>query len=249
MQSPLTESQPHRGAMTARPRRTDRALAHLELVRDDEPDLLQRTRGHALWDALKRVIDLVGSAALLTLLSPLLILVAVAIKVDSRGPLFFAHRRLGRAGRHFDCLKFRTMERDAEHRVFEDESLRRQYVRNHFKIASHLDPRVTRLGAFLRRSSLDELPQLWNVVKGDMALVGPRPIVALESTHYGDELDALLSVRPGITGRWAVGGRSQVGYPARVEVELEYVRQRSLATDMLILLRTPWAVLSQRGAV
>jgi exopolysaccharide production protein ExoY len=101
----------------------------------------------------------------------------------------------------------------------------------------------------LRRSSVDELPQLWNVLKGEMSLVGPRPIVALEATHYGDELDTLLSVRPGITGRWAVEGRSQVGYPKRVDVELDYVRTRTLASDVVILLKTPWVVFTQRGAV
>jgi exopolysaccharide production protein ExoY len=141
------------------------------------------------------------------------------------------------------------MGTDAEHRVFQDESLRHHYVSNHFKIPAELDPRITRLGRFLRRSSLDELPQLWNVLKGDMALVGPRPIVALEATHYGDKLDDLLSVRPGITGHWAVSGRSQVGYPARVEIELEYIRNRSFRTDLAIIARTPWVVLTQKGAV
>lgn len=252
MQQIPGEQKSHGRTLTVRTRRDSdrmRSLAHMELVRDEEPDLPERTRSEVLADALKRFIDFVGAIALIALLSPLLILLAIAIKVDSPGPVLFAHRRLGREGRHFDCLKFRTMEMDAEHRVFEDESLRHHYVSNHFKIPSHLDPRITRLGRFLRKSSLDELPQLWNVVKGEMALVGPRPIVALEATHYGDQLDALLSVRPGVTGRWAVEGRSQVGYPARVDVELAYIRNRSLTTDLLILVKTPWAVLTQRGAV
>jgi exopolysaccharide production protein ExoY len=252
MQPPVSEHEPHRRPLSIRPRRNSdrvRSLAHMELVRDDEPVLPARTHAQAWADALKRLMDLAGAIALIALLSPVLTLVAIAIKLDSPGPVLFAHRRLGRKGRHFDCLKFRTMQTDAEHRVFEDESLRHHYVSNHFKIPANLDPRITRLGRFLRRSSLDELPQLWNVLKGEMALVGPRPIVALESTHYGDQLDALLSVRPGLTGRWAVGGRSQVGYPARVDLELEYVRNRSIGTDVLILLKTPWAVLTQRGAV
>jgi exopolysaccharide production protein ExoY len=252
MKPPIGEHEPHRGMSPARQRRNSdrmRALAHMELVRDDEPSLPERTSAEKFSDVLKRLIDFVGALALIALLSPLLILVAIAIKLDSRGPVLFAHRRLGREGKHFDCLKFRTMEMDAEHRVFQDEGLRHHYVSNHFKIPSHLDPRITRLGGFLRRSSMDELPQLWNVVKGEMALVGPRPIVALEATHYGDQLDALLSVRPGLTGRWAVEGRSQVGYPARVEVELAYVRSRSLGNDLLILVKTPWTVLTQRGAV
>jgi exopolysaccharide production protein ExoY len=246
------EPQPQRRASLPRPRRNSdrvRSLAHMELVRDDEPALAERTRSQIWSDALKRVIDLIGALVLIALLTPVLVLVSLVIKLDSPGPALFAHRRLGRHGRHFDCLKFRTMEMHAEHRVFEDEQLRHHYVSNHFKIPLELDPRITRLGRFLRRSSLDELPQLWNVVKGDMSLVGPRPIVALEATHYGDQLDALLSVRPGLTGRWAVEGRSQVGYPARVDVELQYIQNRSIATDFLILAKTPWAVVTQRGAV
>jgi exopolysaccharide production protein ExoY len=251
MMQPTGEPQTNARVLT-RPRRDSdrvRSLAHMELVRDDEPDLPERTWSEVLSDAAKRVIDFVCALLLIVLLSPLLILVAIAIKVDSSGPAVFAHRRLGRGGRHFDCLKFRTMETDAEHRVFADEALRHHYVKNHFKIPSHLDPRITRLGGFLRRSSLDELPQLWNVVKGEMALVGPRPIVALEATHYGDQLNALLSVRPGLTGHWAVTGRSQVGYPARVDLELEYIRNRTLLTDLVIVAKTPWVVLTQRGAV
>jgi exopolysaccharide production protein ExoY len=226
-----------------------RALSQMALVRDDEPEVPERTRIQILGDFVKRVIDFVGALVLILVLLPVFILFAIAIKLDSRGPVLFAHRRLGKGGRHFDCLKFRTMEIDAEHRVFQDEALRHKYVSNHFKIPLELDPRITRLGRFLRRSSIDELPQLWNVLKGEMALVGPRPIVALEATHYGDKLDDLLSVRPGMTGHWAVSGRSSVGYPERVEVELHYVRTRSASTDLLILAKTPWAVLTQRGAV
>ena len=220
----------------------------MELVRDDEPELSE-IQSPILADAVKRLVDFGGALALMIALLPLLLIIAIAIRIDSRGPALFAHRRLGRKGRHFDCLKFRTMTIDAEHRVFQDESLRHHYVSNHFKIPSDLDPRITRLGRFLRRSSLDELPQLWNVLKGEMALVGPRPIVALEATHYGDQLDALLSVRPGLTGHWAVSGRSQVGYPARVGIELEYIRTRSLITDLQIIVKTPWVVLTQKGAV
>ena len=251
MKPPAGDHEAHGRRHSVRTRRDSdryRSLAHMELVRDDEPST-EVGEGHRLSDALKRVIDLFGSIVLIILLAPVLVVVAIAIRFDSPGPMLFAHRRLGRNGKHFDCLKFRTMETDAEHRVFHDESLRHHYVSNHFKIPQHLDPRITRLGAFLRRSSLDELPQLWNVLKGEMSLVGPRPIVALEATHYGDKLNTLLSVRPGLTGLWAVEGRSQVGYPARVDVELEYIRRRSFFEDWRILLRTPWVVFTQRGAL
>lgn len=252
MKPPIGEHQSHTRSLKVRARRENErssSLAHMELVRNDEPDPPPRSRSEGVAEVLKRLIDVAGALILLALLLPLLIAVALAIKLDSRGPVLFAHKRLGRYAAHFDCLKFRTMEVDAEHRVYHDELLRHHYVSNHFKIPSHLDPRITRIGRFLRRSSLDELPQLWNILAGEMSLVGPRPIVALEATHYGDDLGTLLSVRPGITGLWAVEGRSELGYPLRAEVELRYVRARSLATDLEILARTPWTVLTQRGTI
>ncbi len=224
-------------------------VAHIELVRDNEADVPDRTWAQRLADGAKRILDFVGSTVLLVMLIPLLVVVAAIIRLDSKGPVLFAHRRLGRNGHHFDCLKFRTMEVDAEHRVFQDETLRHHYVSNHFKIPTQLDPRITRVGRFLRQSSLDELPQLWNVFMGDMSLVGPRPIVSLEATHYGDQLAMLLSVRPGITGLWAVEGRSELGYPERTDVELNYVRTRTLTTDLVILAKTPWTVITQRGTI
>jgi exopolysaccharide production protein ExoY len=220
----------------------------MELVRDDEVVQAPRS-GPNVPGFAKRALDIVLSAVLIVVLVPVLVAVAIVIKLDSKGPVFFAHRRLGREGRHFDCLKFRTMEVDAEHRVFQDVQLLHHYVSNHFKIPTELDPRITRVGRFLRLSSLDELPQLWNVFVGEMSLVGPRPIVSLEATHYGDKLSDLLSVRPGITGLWAVRGRSQLGYPHRTEVELTYVRTRSLMMDIGIIARTPWTVLTQRGTI
>jgi exopolysaccharide production protein ExoY len=241
----------HRGKAARRSREFERRLtpSHIELVRDDEFEIPERRGLARLSDIVKRLLDFFGAAAGLVLALPILIAVAVAVSFDSKGPILFAHRRLGRDGKHFDCLKFRTMHVDAERRVFENEELRHQYVSNHFKIPGHLDPRITRLGRLLRKSSLDELPQLWNVLIGDMSLVGPRPIVALEATHYGDNISELLSVRPGITGQWAVEGRSELGYPKRADVELAYVRSRSLRNDLSILLRTPWIVLTQRGTI
>jgi exopolysaccharide production protein ExoY len=223
--------------------------AELELVHDDESALPERSLVGKIGDLVKRTFDFVIALAGLIVMLPVFAIVGAAIKLDSRGPVFFAHRRLGRNGRHFDCLKFRTMVTDAERRVFENEELRHHYVSNHFKIPSDIDPRITRLGAFLRKSSIDELPQLWNVLIGEMSLVGPRPIVALEATHYGDRLPLLLSVRPGLTGLWAVQGRSQLGYPERTDVELSYVTDRTLVMDLRILASTPWTVLTQRGTI
>jgi lipopolysaccharide/colanic/teichoic acid biosynthesis glycosyltransferase len=241
------EHQPH--TRTARQRNLERRHSSgLELVHDDPAEVPER-QPSLLHEAAKRLLDIFGALFGIIVLLPVFLLVAVVIKINSPGPVFFAHRRLGRDGRHFDCLKFRTMQVDAEHHVYQNEELRHHYVSNHFKIHTHLDPRITAVGRFLRKSSLDELPQLWNVLVGEMSLVGPRPIVALEATHYGDDLDELLSVRPGLTGLWAVEGRSAVGYPTRAEVELRYVRTRSLGTDLGILARTPWTVITQRGTV
>ena len=197
----------------------------------------------------KRTIDVVGALMLLIASSPAFLLVAIIIKFDSRGPIFFSHWRLGQDGRHFPCLKFRSMMQDAESELHRCEALRHEYVSNHFKIPAERDPRITRFGRFLRKSSIDELPQLLNVLRGDMSLVGPRPIVPVEGTHYGDQLSTLLSVRPGLTGAWAVGGRNRVGYPERAELELSYATDWTLRNDLKILLQTPWAVMTQRGAM
>jgi lipopolysaccharide/colanic/teichoic acid biosynthesis glycosyltransferase len=230
-------------------RRHTPSHGELELVLDDETELPERSLAGRIGDAFKRLVDFSAALVGVIVLLPVFIVVAVAIKIDSPGPVFFAHRRLGRNGRHFDCLKFRTMQTDAERHVFENEALRHHYVSNDFKIPQHIDPRITRLGALLRKSSIDELPQLWNVMAGEMSLVGPRPIVALEATHYGDRLPLLLSVRPGLTGLWAVAGRNLLGYPERADVELSYVRERSLGMDLRILASTPWTVITQRGTI
>jgi exopolysaccharide production protein ExoY len=227
----------------------------IALVRDDAP-LIDPTRESVrserasviLAQCLKRGVDIAGASIGLIIGAPIILLAAVAIRLESRGSVFFAHRRLGRGGQPFDCWKFRSMHEDAETVLHADETLRHHYVSNHFKIPTHLDPRITRLGRFLRRSSIDELPQLWNVLRGDMSLVGPRPIVPLESSYYAEDLPLLLSVRPGLTGAWAVHGRSRVGYPTRASIELGYVRNWTLAADLGILARTPGAVFTQRGA-
>ena len=197
---------------------------------------------------VKRALDIVGGAVILVLLSPLLAIIAALVVLDSKGPALFCQRRLGRFGRPIRCLKFRSMHVDAEATLLADPVLFRQYVEHDYKLPASIDTRITRLGHFLRRTSLDELPQLWNVLKGDMSLVGPRPIVPDEIHHYNGEGPLLLSVKPGMTGAWQVMGRSAVAYPARVGVELDYVEGWSLWRDVAILLRTIPAVLGGRGA-
>jgi exopolysaccharide production protein ExoY len=185
----------------------------------------------------------------LVFLAPLMIVVALAVYLQDGGPIFFAHRRIGKDGRAFPCLKFRSMAVDAEarlaHLLATDPAARAEWTASH-KLKA--DPRVTKLGDFLRRSSLDELPQLFNVLRGEMSLVGPRPVVHAESAHYGHWFDSYCSVRPGITGLWQVSGRSDVSYRQRVALDVLYVRRKCLAMDFGILVQTVPAVFLRRGS-
>jgi lipopolysaccharide/colanic/teichoic acid biosynthesis glycosyltransferase len=202
------------------------------------------------WQQLlvKRVLDLILATMMLILLSPVILGVAVALVVGSPGPVIYGQRRLGRYGRSFRCFKFRSMFTDAEQRLAIDPVLHAEYVRNGFKLPDGQDPRITPLGRVLRRTSLDELPQLWNVIRGEMSLVGPRPIVPAEIRHYQEDGQMLLLLQPGITGLWQVSGRSNLAYPERTNLELEYVEKWSLAHDLRILAQTVPAVLQRRGA-
>lgn len=198
--------------------------------------------------AIKRCIDVVGAVLLLIITFPILCAVAVGVKLDSPGPVLFRQRRLGLNGRVFTLYKFRSMRADAEQLLRENAYLYGLYVQNGYKLPREIDPRISRFGSFLRQTSLDELPQLFNVIRGDMSLVGPRPIVEEEIREYGDRASLFLSAKPGLTGYWQVSGRSNVGYPERVDIELEYVVRWSLWLDLMILLKTPFAVLRRDGA-
>lgn len=202
-------------------------------------------RSRAAYEAMKRGIDVVLSGSLLLIFSPLLLLIAVLVKATSRGPVFFAHRRLGFNGKEFFCLKFRTMIADAEERLKKDPELRRQFEEK-FKLED--DPRITPLGDFLRRTSLDELPQLWHVLRGEMTLVGPRPIVSSELSKYSIYAKKLLTVKPGLSGLWQVCGRSHTTYPQRVMMDMHYIDHRSFKLDARLLLLTASAVIRKSGA-
>ena len=196
----------------------------------------------------KRLMDIVISLVGLIVMSPIIVALALWIRLDSEGGALFSQERLGRSGRLFRCLKFRTMRSDAEDQLRSQPDLYELYLANDFKFPEGLDPRITKSGRFLRKTSLDELPQLWNVLKGDMSLVGPRPIVPDELMHYDGVSSLLLSLRPGITGKWTVGGRSSVAYPKRADMELEYIRNWSVFGDLEILLRTGRVVWKGGGA-
>jgi lipopolysaccharide/colanic/teichoic acid biosynthesis glycosyltransferase len=197
----------------------------------------------------KRGMDVIIAGTALLLLALPMLLLALLVRLDG-GPAMFAHQRVGRGGQRFGCLKFRSMVTDAEDRLnallAADPAARAEWEAS--RKLRH-DPRVTRIGAFLRATSLDELPQLLNVLRGDMSLVGPRPVTASElATNYGAAAEHYQAVRPGITGPWQVSGRSDTSYDRRVALDVAYATQPSLAEDIRLLLRTPAAVLLRRGA-
>ena len=198
---------------------------------------------------VKRAVDIVGTLVLAAVFSPLILTIIFLMRKEERGTIIYRHRRVGRNGQTFECLKFRTMVPNADHVLREllerDPAIKAEWVRDH---KLRCDPRVTRLGRFLRRTSLDELPQLWNVMRGEMSLVGPRPVVREELLRYGKNVRAYLSTKPGITGLWQVKGRNDTDYRRRVVLDTYYVRNQNLLLDLYILLKTTRVVLGGSGA-
>jgi lipopolysaccharide/colanic/teichoic acid biosynthesis glycosyltransferase len=196
---------------------------------------------------LKRSGDVIFASVVLVLGSPVLVALALVVKLSSRGPIFYVQRRVGRGYSDFGCIKFRTMRKDADrmlpHLLQQSPELEAEF-RNDFKLKD--DPRITPIGKFLRRSSLDELPQFLNVLRGEMSVVGPRPIVHDELERYGQQMDEVLAVRPGLTGLWQVSGRNNLSYETRVALDVRYSRRRSLALDLGILVRTIGVILFPR---
>jgi len=197
---------------------------------------------------LKRVVDLLGALILAVVFSPLMLLIVLMVRRNG-GSVIYKHRRVGRDGRMFECLKFRTMVLNADEVLLglleSDPALRAEWIRDH-KLRD--DPRVTRLGRFLRRTSLDELPQIWNVMRGEMSLVGPRPVVREELLRYGRNVGAYLAAKPGITGLWQVTGRNDTDYRRRVVLDAYYVCNHTLFLDGYILFKTLAVVLKGNGA-
>lgn len=220
------------------------------------PDLLRDQRQRRFSDWIKRAVDVVTGLALLLGLAPLLFLIATLVRLTSPGPALFRQPRLGDMGKPFQVLKFRTMHLDAAENLHykfvtkfikESGRVRTPAKGQRFKLTN--DPRITPLGRLLRKTSLDELPQIWNVLRGEMSLVGPRPPIPYEVEQYAPwQLRRILEAKPGITGLWQVMGRSRTTFDEMVRLDLRYARTRSLWTDLWILLRTPKAVLSGNGA-
>ena len=214
---------------------------------ESSPQLLFSPRAaHVL--LLERCVDLILATSLLLILSPFMLATALLVLLSGPGPAFYRQPRLGLNGQRFDCLKFRTMQVDAD-RLLQgllesSPALREVWMRDR-KLRK--DPRITPIGRFLRRYSLDELPQLFNVLRGEMSIVGPRPIAMDEAQFYAEAFSIYCSVKPGITGAWQVGGRNDVSYQRRVQLDCEYARTKSLRQDIRLLLRTVPVVLRGTG--
>ena len=220
---------------------------------DDNNKVLEqkekKTFNEITYSFLKRTVDITASAAALLLLSPVFLVTSLAIRKDSDGPAMFTQKRIGKDGKLFEIYKFRTMVPDADKKLFEmlekDEKAREEYKLNK-KLKN--DPRITKLGNFLRKTSIDELPQLINVLKGDMSLVGPRPYLPREIKDMGEYYDTIIESKPGITGLWQVSGRSNTTFEERLHFDKEYNEKKSFTYDMGLLVKTVGSVVKGDGA-
>ena len=189
---------------------------------------------------------MLSTAALIVLL-PIFAIIALAIKLESKGPVFFKHTRIGKDGKIIKIYKFRSMVQNAEDLINEFTPEQMKEFKENYKLTN--DPRITKIGNFLRKTSLDELPQLINIIKGDLSIIGPRPVVAEELKKYGPNIEKFLSATPGLTGYWAANGRSCTSYEQRMQMELFYIDNMSFKMDIKVFFKTIEAVLSERGAI
>ena len=210
-------------------------------------DIGDEKRKEGFYLFVKRVTDILGALIGLILLSPIFLIVAIAIKLDSKGPIIFGHTRKGLGGKDIKVYKFRTMYENSKE-IYDNftEEQKQEFYKN-FKLDN--DPRITKIGDFLRRSSIDELPQLINILNGSMSIVGPRPIVEKEIALYGEYAPKLFSVVPGLTGYWQANGRSDTTYQERIKMDMYYIDNRSLGLDLKIIFKTFSSVIKGEGAI
>lgn len=223
----------------------EKAIDNEQLVVTQIDECVEKSKVK-VYDFVKRIIDIIIGVIGLIICLPIFVIIGIIIKIDSKGPIFFKHKRIGKHGKKIEIYKFRTMIDNAEEAMknFTEEQ-KKEFAEN-FKLEN--DPRVTRVGKILRKTSLDELPQIINILKGEMSIIGPRPIVKSELEKYGSNQGKFLSVAPGLTGYWAANGRSDVSYEERMALELYYVENRSLILDLKIFFKTIWSVLKGKGA-
>lgn len=200
-----------------------------------------------VYNFFKRSFDIISASIGILFLLPLFIVLAILVKLDSKGPIFFSHKRIGKNGKIIGIYKFRSMVSNSEEIFKNFTGEQKKEFEKNFKLDD--DPRITKIGGFLRKTSLDELPQLLNIIKGDMSVVGPRPIVRAEVEKYGVCADKLFSVKPGLTGFWQANGRSDTTYEERVQMDMYYIDNRSFLLDIRIILKTVISVIRKEGAV
>lgn len=198
------------------------------------------------YGVIKRSLDVTLSAIALITLSPIFLIIATIIKLDSKGPVFFIHKRIGKDGKEIGIYKFRSMVQNAEDMIAEFTEEQKKEFRENYKLQD--DPRVTKIGKILRKTSLDELPQILNILKGDLSIIGPRPVIKRELEKYENNKEKFLSVKPGLTGFWAANGRSDTTYSERVQMELYYIDHMSLKMDIKIFFKTIISVIKKEGA-
>ncbi len=206
----------------------------------------QEVKEKVVYNFVKRIMDIVGSIVGLILLSPVFLILFILVKIDSRGPVFFSHARLGYKGNIIKIYKFRSMVINAEEMLRNLTPEQKEEFEKNFKLED--DPRITKMGNILRKTSLDELPQLVNILKGELSIVGPRPIVEKEIELYGKYGAKLLTVKPGLTGNWQANGRSDTTYDERVQLDMDYIDNRSIWMDIKIIFKTFIAVFKREGA-
>ncbi len=199
-------------------------------------------------DFVKRMFDIVFALFMLTIFSPVYLILMILVALNSRGPIFYVQQRIGKNYRPFNCIKFRTMVDDADkalETIMQDSDQMRQEFQESFKLKQ--DPRITKIGKFLRLTSLDEFPQFWNVLKGEMSVVGPRPLIPEELPKYGRKINTVLKIKPGITGLWQVSGRNDIPYPERVKIDVYYATSHNWLLDLWIVYKTIGVILFPRN--
>lgn len=228
----------------------NQAILNDDLILTSEVTRLRRTNKEEEIESYiknKRVLDILLASIGLVALSPVFLLVATMIKINSRGSVFFAHTRIGKDGKKFKMYKFRTMYENAEEMIKDFTPEQKKEWQENYKLKD--DPRITRIGRFLRKTSLDELPQIINIIKGDLSIIGPRPIIDRELEKYGENKQKFLSVTPGLTGYWQANGRSDTTYKQRMKMELYYIDHMSPKLDAQIFFKTFKTVLKKEGAI
>lgn len=229
----------------------DTQIMDIDEIQDVETNSLVNTeikaKNKKIYKIFKRVFDFISSLCGIIILSPIFLVISIIIKLDSKGKVFFKHKRIGKNGKEIFVYKFRSMCENAEDMIKSFTPEQQKEFKENYKLQN--DPRITKVGNFLRKTSLDELPQLFNILKGDLSVIGPRPVIGEELEKYGENKSKFLSVTPGLTGYWAANGRSDTTYDERIQMELYYVDNMSLKLDVKIFIDTIKSVISKRGAV